>query len=51
MKRRMTAKRDKKTGLILTYFFFSAATLANLVDTPLAAECPQLGEAKVPWEG
>ena len=47
----MTAKRETKTGLILTYFFFNAVTLANLVDTPLAAECPPLGEAKVPWEG
>ena len=41
-------KERKKTRLILTYFFFGAAALANLADKLLATELPPLREATVP---
>ena len=47
----MTAKREPTSALILTYFFFGAATLDNLAFRLLATEPPPLGEATVPKDG
>ena len=43
-------KREKTTGLILTYFLFGLAALANLADRLLATELPPMGEATVPGD-
>ena len=44
-------KKRKTPGLVVTYFFFGPATLANLEFRLLATELPPLGEATVPRDG
>ena len=44
-------KKEKTSGLIVTYFFFGPATLANLENRLLATVPPPLGEATVPRDG
>ena len=47
----MTAKRGETPGLMVTYFFFGPATLANLEPRFLATALVPLGEATVPRDG
>ena len=47
----MTGKREKTSELIMTYFFFGAATSATLAFRLLATEPPPLGEATVQKDG
>ena len=47
----MTAKRGETLGLMVTYFFFGPATLANLESRFLATALVLLGEATVPRDG
>ena len=47
----MTAKRGVTLGLMVTYFFFGPATLANLEPRLLAVVLVPLGEATVPRDG
>ena len=44
-------KKRRKSGLILSYFFFSAASFANLAFMLIATEPPPLGEDTVPRDG
>ena len=47
----MTAKRGETLGLMVTYFFFGPATLANLEPRLLATALVPLGEATEPRDG
>ena len=47
----MTPKRGKTLGLMVTYFFFGPATLANLEPRFLATTLVRLGEATVTRDG
>ena len=47
----MTAKRGETLGLMVTYFFFGPATLANLEPRFLPITLVPLGEATVPRDG
>ena len=47
----MTANRGETLGLMVTYFFFGPATLANLELRLLATALVPLGEATVPRDG
>ena len=47
----MTAKRGETLGLMVTYFVFGPATLANLEPRFLATTRVPVGEAMVPRDG
>ena len=47
----MTAKTGETLGLMVTYFFFGPATLANLEPRFLATALVPLWEATVPRDG
>ena len=47
----MTAKRGETLRLMVTYFFFGPATLANLQPRFLATKLVQFREATVPKDG
>ena len=47
----MTAKRGETLGLMVTFFFFGPASLANLDPRLLATALVPLGEATVPRDG
>ena len=47
----MTAKRGETRGLMVTYFFFGRATLANLEPRFFSTALVPVGEAMVPRDG
>ena len=47
----MTAKRGERLGLMVAYFLFGPATLANLEPRILATALVLLGEAAEPRDG
>ena len=44
-------KETKTLGLVVTYFFFGSATLANLVPRLPASKLVPLGETTIPRDG